>query len=177
MKDFASKQIKRKKTHEPSLKFKTAKKNISPLNLRVGLIIIGSLVLLVFAVFKIMETDITSIYAKETKTSIEFTFPIDLEKNWVLAEIDEQLTTQTCEYLLQVETYGKNVYAQELINAMFAMGLNAYVEKAFSPVMPGKTFYRVLSGPYSNKSSVNNAKEKLIKNGSRPIILTRCKSK
>ena len=63
------------------------------------------------------------------------------------------------------------------VNTMFALELNAYIEKAFSPASPGQTFYRVLSGPYPNKSSVNNAREKLIKNGSRPLILTRCKTK
>ena len=177
MKDFAGKQHKRKQAHKASPKFKTAKKNISPINLRTGLIIIGAIAVFVLTVFRTMETDISSIYTQETKTTIEFTFPSDLEKNWVLAEIDEKLTTESCEYLLQVETYGKNIYAQELVNTMFALELNAYIEKAFSPASPGQTFYRVLSGPYPNKSSVNNARERLIKNGSRPLILTRCKTK
>ena len=114
MKDFAGKQHKRKQAHKASPKFKTAKKNISPINLRTGLIIIGAIAVFVLTVFKTMETDISSIYTQETKTTIEFTFPSDLEKNWVLAEIDEKLTTESCEYLLQVETYGKNIYAQEL---------------------------------------------------------------
>ncbi|MEY2973383.1 MAG: SPOR domain-containing protein [Gammaproteobacteria bacterium] len=176
MKDFAGKQSGRNKKQKSSPKFRTTKKNISPLSLRAGILIFGAIALFLILIFQLMNTDIKPVIAKETKTTIEFTFPSDLEKNWVLAEIDEQLTTQSCEYLLQVETYGKNIYAQELIGKMLELKLNAYVEKAFSPSAPGKTFYRVLSGPYVNKSSVNNAREKLIKNGSRPLILTRCTS-
>ena len=57
---------------------------------------------------------------------------------------------------------------------MLAFGLEAYVEKTFSSSMPDKTLFRVMSGPYKTKSEVNNAREVLIKNNRKPLILKTC---
>jgi cell division protein FtsN len=54
------------------------------------------------------------------------------------------------------------------------LGLGSYVEKTFSSKQPDKPLFRVMSGPYLNKSEVNNARELLMKNGRQPLIYKKC---
>ena len=64
-----------------------------------------------------------------------------------------------------------NVYdLSKIIN----FGLNAYIELFYSTNDPNKPLYRILSGPFANKSLVNNARDMLIKNGRKPLILKKC---
>jgi cell division protein FtsN len=66
------------------------------------------------------------------------------------------------------------VYAQEQLSSLLALGLESYVEKTFSSKQPDKPLFRVMSGPYLNKSEVNNARELLMKNGRQPLIYKKC---
>ena len=63
--------------------------------------------------------------------------------------------------------------AEELSKIM-NFGLNAYIELFYSTNDPNKPLYRILSGPFENKSLVNNARDMLIKNGRKPLILKKC---
>jgi hypothetical protein len=48
------------------------------------------------------------------------------------------------------------------------------LKKHLAPKQPDKPLFRVMSGPYLNKSEVNNARELLIKNGRQPLIYKKC---
>ena len=78
------------------------------------------------------------------------------------------------EYFLQIESYGRRIYAQEQLTSILTFDLEAYVEKTFSSSQPDKPLFRVMSGPYKTKSEVNNAREILIKNDRQPFILKKC---
>ena len=66
------------------------------------------------------------------------------------------------------------MYAQEQLTSLLSLGLKSYVEKTFSSKQPEKPLFRVMSGPYLNKSEVNNARELLIKNNRQPLIYKKC---
>ena len=71
-------------------------------------------------------------------------------------------------------SYGQRVYAQEQLTSLLSLGFESYVEKTFSSKQPEKPLFRVMSGPYLNKSEVNNARELLIKNNRQPLIYKKC---
>ena len=49
------------------------------------------------------------------------------------------------------------------------------INEVYSSLLPGKLLNSVISGPYSNRSSANNAKEKITKMGFDPRLRTVCK--
>ena len=51
------------------------------------------------------------------------------------------------------------------------------IDELYSTIQPGKLLHNVISGPYENKSSANNAKEKITKTGFEPRLRTLCKKK
>ena len=69
---------------------------------------------------------------------------------------------------------GKRIYAQEQLGLMLPLDIEAYVERTFSSKQPDRPLFRVMSGPYLNKSQVNNARELLMKNGKQPLIYKKC---
>jgi cell division protein FtsN len=106
--------------------------------------------------------------------TIEFLYPVELANDTVLIELEGIVVEENCEYLIQIESYGKRVYAQEQLSSLLSLGLESYVEKTFSSQQPEKPLFRVMSGPYLNKSEVNNARELLMKNGKQPLIYKKC---
>ena len=91
-----------------------------------------------------------------------------------MIELEGIIKAEDCEYFLQIESYGRRIYAQEQLSSILAFDLEAYVEKTFSSSQPDKPLFRVMSGPYKTKSEVNNAREILIKNDRQPFILKKC---
>ena len=55
-----------------------------------------------------------------TNPTVEFFYPTDLEKDTVLIDLEGIVTAENCEYLLQIETYGKRIYAQEQLGLMLS---------------------------------------------------------
>ena len=51
------------------------------------------------------------------------------------------------------------------------------IDEGNSVARTGKIFYRVLMGPYGNRSEVNNARERLIKRGYSPLVRQSCSKK
>ena len=122
----------------------------------------------------VKKSNVKNLRGHVTNPTIEFFYPTDLEQDTVLIELEGIVTAENCEYLLQIETYGKRIYAQEQLGSMLKLGVQAYVERAFSSSMPGKTLFRVMSGPYKTKSEVNNAREVMVKNNRQPLIIKKC---
>ena len=99
---------------------------------------------------------------------------MELAKDTMLIELEGIVVEEDCEYLIQIESYGKRVYAQEQLTFLLSLGMESYVEKTFSSKQPEKPLFRVMSGPYLNKSEVNNARELLIENNRQPLIYKKC---
>ena len=175
MKDFAKKHpanSAKQKTRSASLRVK--RQLDQPLKLKHFFLAGGAAALILAASNFILKTDVANLRGHVTNPTVEISYPVDLEQDTILIELEGIVTAENCEYRLQIETYGKRIYAQEQLAAMLTLDLEAYVEKTFSSSMPGKTLFRVMSGPYETKSEVNNAREVLIKNNRQPLILKTC---
>ena len=175
MKDFAKKHpINSSKRKTPSASLRAKRQLDQPIKLKHFFLIGGMAALLLLATNLILKTDVKNLRGHVANPTVEISYPIDLEQDSIFIELEGIVTAENCEYRLQIETYGKRIYAQEQLGAMLTFGLEAYVEKTFSASMPGKTLFRVMSGPYETKSEVNNAREVLIKNNRQPLILKTC---
>jgi len=122
----------------------------------------------------ILQTDVVNIRGNVNNPTVEFLYPIELAKDTVLIDLEGIVVEEDCEYLVQIESYGRRIYAQEQLSSLLSLGLESYVEKTFSSKQPDKPLFRVMSGPYFNKSEVNNARELLMKNGRQPLIYKKC---
>ena len=175
MKDFAKKHpINKPKTRRVKTSLRAKRELNQPLKIKHLFVIAAVSALLLFASNQILQTDVVNIRGDVRNPTIEFLYPIELAKDTVLIELDGIVVEEDCEYLIQIESYGKRVYAQEQLGSLLSLGLESYVEKTFSSKQPDKPLFRVMSGPYLNKSEVNNARELLIKNRRQPLIYKKC---
>ena len=94
----------------------------------------------------------------------------------ILIEIDESMKNISCTYYLQVETYGRKEFAKETLKDVMDDG-EASIDEVNSVARPGKIFYRVLMGPYENRSAVNNSRERIAKKGYSPLVRQSCITK
>ena len=175
MKDFAKKHPANKsKPKENSAALRARRQLNQPLKLKHFFITAGIGVILLLTAKFLLETDVTNLRGHVSNPTVEFFYPTDLEKDTVLIDSEGIVTKKNCEYLLQIETYGKRIYAQEQLGIMFSLGLEAYVERTFSSSQPEKPLFRVMSGPYKTKSEVNNAREVMMKNNRQPLVISKC---
>ena len=175
MKDFAKKHpINKLKARRVKTSLRAKRELNQPLKIKHLFMIAAVSALLLFASNIILQTDVINIRGNVVNPTVEFLYPIELAKDTVLIELEGIVVEEDCEYLIQIESYGKRVYAQEQLSSLLSLGLESYVEKTFSSKQPDKPLFRVMSGPYSNKSQVNNARELLIKNGRQPLIYKKC---
>ena len=175
MKDFAKKHpINKPKARRVKTSLRAKRELNQPLKIKHLFFIAAVSALLLFSSNLILQTDVVNIRGDVNNPTIEFLYPVDLAKDTVLIELEGIVVEEDCEYLIQIESYGKRVYAQEQLSSLLLLGLESYVEKTFSSKQPDKPLFRVMSGPYLNKSQVNNARELLIKNGRQPLIYKKC---
>jgi hypothetical protein len=175
VKDFAKKHpINKSKTKRVRTSLRAKRELNQPLKIKHLFIIAAMSALLLFASNLILQTDVANIRGDVSNPSIAILFPIELEKDTVLIDFEGILVEEDCEYLIQIESYGKRIYAQEQLSSLLSLGLESYVEKTFSSSQPDKPLFRVMSGPYLNKSQVNNARELLVKNNRQPLIYKKC---
>ena len=175
MKDFAKKHpINKPKTRRVKTSLRAKRELNQPLKIKHLFVIAAVSALLLFASNQILQTDVVNIRGDVRNPTIEFLYPIELAKDTVLIELDGIVVEEDCEYLIQIESYGKRVYAQEQLGSLLSLGLESYVEKTFSSKQPDRPLFRVMSGPYFNKSEVNNTRELLMKNGRQPLIYKKC---
>ena len=166
--------INKPKTRRVKTSLRAKRELNQPLKIKHLFVIAAVSALLLFASNQILQTDVVNIRGDVRNPTIEFLYPIELAKDTVLIELDGIVVEEDCEYLIQIESYGKRVYAQEQLGSLLSLGLESYVEKTFSSKQPDKPLFRVMSGPYLNKSEVNNARELLIKNRRQPLIYKKC---
>ena len=175
MKDFAKKHpINKSKAKRVKTSLRAKREINQPLKIKHLFIVVAVSVLLLLASNVILQTDVVNLRSNISSPKVEFLYPIDLAKDAVLIELEGIVVEENCEYLIQIESYGKRVYAQEQLSSLLSLGMQSYVEKTFSSAQPEKPLFRVMSGPYLNKSEVNNARELLIKNNRQPLIYKKC---
>ena len=175
MKDFAKKHpVNKSKPKANSATLRARRELNQPLKLKHFFITAGMAVILLLTAKFLLETDVKNLRGHVSNPTVEFFYPTDLEKDTVLIDSEGIVTIKNCEYLLQIETYGKRIYAQEQLGVMFSLGLEAYVERTFSSSQPEKPLFRVMSGPYKTKSEVNNAREVMMKNNRQPLVISKC---
>ena len=175
MKDFAKKHpINKSKAKRIKTSLRAKREINQPLKIKHFFVIVAMSALLLLASNVILQTDVVNLRSNVSSPKVEFLYPIDLAKDTVLIELEGIVVEENCEYLIQIESYGKRVYAQEQLSYLLSLGMQSYVEKTFSSSQPEKPLFRVMSGPYLNKSEVNNARELLIKNNRQPLIYKKC---
>ena len=175
MKDFAKKHpINRPKSKRIKTSLRAKRRLNQPLQIKhlIGIACVSALLLM--ASNNILQTDVINMRSNVDSPQITFLYPQELENDSVLIDLEGIVVEEDCEYLIQIESYGKRKYAQEQLASLLSLGLNSYVEKTFSSTQPDKPLFRVMSGPYLNKSAVNNARELLIKNNRQPLIFKKC---
>ena len=176
MKDFA-KRINSKKSSKKNKsvnqRFITKKSFKNPFGLKTGLALVIISAIGAFVLINSMNSDVKKMMRLDINSNIEFSYPVGLTEDWVYTE-DLDRSNEECNYILQIETYGRKIYAQEELTNILKLGLQPYIDNYFSSKEPGKPYFRLMSGPYENKSAVNNAKEILIKSGRSPLIRQRC---
>ena len=176
MKDFAKKHPVNKSKHKKSTATLRARRELNqPLKIKHFFIVAGMAAILLISSKFLLQTDVKNLRGNVTNPTVEFFYPTDLEGDTVLIDkLKGIVTEENCEYFLQIETYGKRIYAQEQLGFMLNLEIQAYVERTFSSSMPGKTLFRVMSGPYKTKSEVNNAREVMVKNNRQPLLIKKC---
>ncbi|GEM_PF-520176 len=175
MKDFAKKHpINKPKKKRVKTSLRAKRELNQPLKIKHFFIIAGISALLLLASDMILQTEVTNVRGNVVNPTVEILYPVELAKDTVFIEIDGIVIAEDCEYLIQIESYGRRVYAQEQLSSLLLLGLESYVEKTFSSAQPDRPLFRVMSGPYKTKSEVNNARELLMKNNRQPLIYKKC---
>ena len=177
MKDFANRSNKRNSNVKNKRVFRSKKPNAQTIssNTIIFLLIIciglGSISFLYF------KTDVISIKPDDSINSVTIDFPTSLKEDSILIESSENISKLECEYFVQIGAYGNKKYALEAKNMLQAEIQRISINEIYSTLQSGKLLHSVISGPYQNKSSANNAKEKITKTGFDPRLKTLCKQK
>ena len=123
MKDFAKKHpINKPKTRRVKTSLRAKRELNQPLKIKHLFVIAAVSALLLFASNQILQTDVVNIRGDVRNPTIEFLYPIELAKDTVLIELDGIVVEEDCEYLIQIESYGKRVYAQEQLGSLLSLG-------------------------------------------------------
>ena len=175
MKDFAN----IKKNKRKIIKKKSVFTSNRPLNRTISS---STILFLIFVSFSLVvtsmfyfKTDVISFKPESSTNSISIDFPSSLLENSVLIEFNEENSLMNCNYFVQIGAYGNKKYAIEAMNIVSDDIKDITINEVYSSLLPGKLLNSVISGPYSNRSSANNAKEKITKMGFDPRLRTVCK--
>jgi hypothetical protein len=175
MKDFAN----IKKSKRKIVKKKSVFTSNKPLNRTISS---STILFLIFVSFSLVvtsmfyfKTDVISFKPESSTNSISIDFPSSLLENSVLIEFNEENSLMNCNYFVQIGAYGNKKYAIEAMNIINDDIEDITINEVYSSLLPGKLLNSVISGPYSNRSSANNAKEKITKMGFDPRLRTVCK--
>ena len=116
----------------------------------------------------------SEIYTVEkTENDITFTFEQDLKNENIYLELEKIYEEATCVSYLQIETYGRKIFAEETLNKIGELGFEPYLEQVTSKNFD-RILFRVMNGPLQSISDTNNAIETLIRADFLPLLRTRC---
>ena len=169
MKDFAQQK-------------KDIKKNRSVSNITTGMSPVPIKLILALMVFPVVflmgsglffNTESEIYIVEKTENDITFTFEQDLKDEKIYLELEKIYEEATCESYLQIETYGKKIFAEETLEKMKKFGFEPYLEEVTSKNYDGILF-RVMIGPMQSISDTNNARAALIRADFLPLLRTKC---
>ena len=173
MRDFAPRvSSNKKRAKKTRTVFRSKNKNKPVFNKKIIITLLSISLLIIYTSFYLFDSNLEIFEPgpiSENKVSI--TFPEKLKEQNTLIEIKEVLDKSNCTYFLQVEAYGKEKFASEMLYKLRSMDLEPYLEEINNME---KKLYGVMLGPYLNKSDVNNAREVIIRIGLSPLIKTKC---
>jgi len=149
----------------------TTGKSPVPIKLILALMVFPVVFLMGSGLFFNTESEIYTV--EKTENDITFTFEQDLRNENIYFELEKIYEEATCESYLQIETYGKKIFADETIDKMRELGFEPYLEEVTSKNYDGILF-RVMIGPMLTISDTNNARETLIRADFLPLLRTRC---
>ena len=168
MKDFAQqkKDIKKNK----SVSNITTGKSPVPIKLILALMVFPVVFLMGSGLFFNTESEIYTV--EKTENDITFTFEQDLKNENIYLELEKIYEEATCESYLQIETYGKKIFAEETLDKMKELGFAPFLEEIMTEEKG--LLFRVMIGPMQSISDTNNARETLIRADFLPLLRTRC---
>ena len=178
MRDFAKKHpVNKPRRKNTNAALRTKRQLNQPLKIKHFFLLSGIAIILLLSSKFILQTDVHNLIGGVASPTVVFTYHTDLKTDTILVEIGGLVQEEDCKYFIQIETYGRRIYAQEQLGSLSILGFKAYIEKVFSASNPNKPLFQIRSGPYLNKSEVNNAREVLVKNNRQPYILKTCTKK
>ena len=177
MKDFANRSNKRNSNVKNKRVFRSKKPNAQTISSNTILFLLIICIGLGSISFLYFKTDVISIKPDDSINSVTIDFPTSLKEDSILIESSENISKLECEYFVQIGAYGNKKYALEAKNMLQAEIQRISINEIYSTLQSGKLLHSVISGPYQNKSSANNAKEKITKTGFDPRLRTLCKQK
>ncbi len=169
MKDFAQQEKALKKNNGVS-SVETGK---SPIPIKLILLLMVFPIVFILGSSLFFNSESKSYSVEKTENDITFTFEQDLRDENIYLELEKIYDEATCETYLQIETYGKKIFAEETLNRMEDLGFTPYLEEVTSKNYDGILF-RVMIGPMQSISDTNNAREILIRADFLPLLRTRC---
>ena len=173
MKDFAQKiSSSRKKPKKNKTIFRSKNRTKPVFAKKIIISLLATSLLTIFTSFYLFDTNLEIFEPTPlSENMVSITFPESLKGETVLVEIEEVLDKSDCLYLLQVEAYGKEEFASEMLYKLRSMDLKPFIEEIDRV---DQILFGVMLGPFLNKSDVNNAREVVIRIGLTPLIKTKC---
>ena len=173
MKDFAQRVSSSRKKPKKSKTIFRSKNRAKPVFAKSIILSLFAISLLtIFASFYLFDSNLEIFKPSPvSENSVSITFPERLKGETILVEIEEVLNKSDCVYLLQVEAYGKEEFASEMLYKLRSMDLKPYIMEIDKL---DKILFGVMLGPFMNKSDINNAREVVIRIRLSPLIKTKC---
>ena len=140
MKDFA--QQKKDIRKNKSVSNITTGKSPVPIKLILALMIFPVIFLIGSGLFFNTESEIYT--AEKTENNITFTFEQDLKNENIYLELERIYEEATCESYLQIETYGRKVFAEETLDKIRGLGFEPYLEEVTSKNYDGILFLSLI---------------------------------
>ena len=177
MKDFANRNNKKNSNIKNKHVFRSKKPNTQTISSNTIIFLLIICLGLSSTSFLYFKTDVISIKPEDSVNSVTIDFQTSLKEDSILRESNKNVSMLECEYFVQIGAYGNKKYALEAKNMLQAEIQRISINEIYSTLQSGKLLHSVISGPYKNRSSANNAKEKITKTGFDPRLRTLCKQK
>ena len=131
MKDFAPKiSSNRKKSKKNKAIFRTKNRSKPVFAKKIIISLLVTSLLTIFTSFYLFDTNLEIFEPSPlSENRVSITFPESLKEETVLVEIEEVLDKSDCLFLLQVEAYGKEEFASEMLYKLTSMDLNPFIEE------------------------------------------------
>ncbi len=176
MKDFANRTSTKKANKRKSV-FRSKRKSLKIISSEAILYLLAISAGLVLTSIFFFKSDVRSFQSGTVSNNIIIDFPTSLMENSVLIESNTILTSENCEYFVQIGAYGNKKFALEAQNILSVEIEKISINDIYSSQLPGKLLHSVISGPYENRSAANNSKERITKKGFDPRLRIVCKKK